>query len=699
MVHVNRLGLALFGAESVEEMRARQVGAQMTPAAILEVSQVLQEAIDNGCISRQWTIYPAGKPVVLNVIVGCVWLRPDHPALVVTAAPDPNADAKHARTAMLRHTPAPVLMIDTEAKVRHMNPAAKAWLGDMEPKALIPAPIWQELTALAQEGGRREWSVVEPAVEGVRPFHLVAARTLEANDGAHAVVLCALDIGDLVHTQRELSLIKDRLEDEVLERTADLAAERDVLSVILDSVQAAVGLVAADGTIKEANDLVLRRCPDAVGRPAKEVFGFEVDGLVDYAEPFERTEIEPDGTARTFEWSARRLGSGSGELLLTGHELTERLLLERQLRENRAFESLGRLAGAVAHDLNNPLTYVVANASLLVGMLDDEEEEGLDIEEMKLLARDCLEGAKRAGAVVRQLKATVGAPAEGLEAVEVAPIIQRAVRHTAHRCPDGVRVRLDFAPNLWVRATTERLEQVLINLMENAFDALEGTQGEVFISAAPSDGRVVFCVQDNGPGMPPETLRRAFDAFYSTKAPGKGTGLGLAICQQLVRAFGGTINLESSPQIGTRVRIILHRTDCPKAIALPKETVPVPTGRLLFVDDEEGLHRAMVHLLPEMEVLMATSGQAALQILNQVSDVDVILSDLMMPNGDGRWLFAALKSHHPDLVERVIFTSGGALYETLERFVASSERPYLNKPFEPVELRQQISKLMATTLA
>ena len=212
-----------------------------------------------------------------------------------------------------------------------------------------------------------------------------------------------------------------------------------------------------------------------------------------------------------------------------------------------------------------------------------------------------------------------------------------------------------------------------------------------------ADGRVFVEVADTGRGMSRDVARRIFDPFFTTKAVGEGTGLGLSICHTIVAAHGGEIVVESALGKGSTFKVFL-----PVTTARPSATPPVVReaarsrrGRVLVVDDDAGVALSLKRILGhEHHVETCTGGRAALDCLASGATFDVILCDLMMPDVSGMDVHTALVKERPELATRLIFMTGGAFTARSREFLANTEQPWMEKPFEAAAIRRAVAAMM-----
>ncbi|MEO8178213.1 MAG: ATP-binding protein [Deltaproteobacteria bacterium] len=410
-----------------------------------------------------------------------------------------------------------------------------------------------------------------------------------------------------------------------------------------------------------------------------------------------------DGTYRWFEW---RSGAHVDRRLVyaVARDITEQKLTEVQLAEAKEREaklerqlvfadrmaSVGTLAAGVAHEVNNPLAYVSANISL---MLDSLHELGSEVFSPRLpelceMAVAVQEGAERIRKTVRGLKTFSRAEQERRTVIELRPLLELSINMAFNEIRHRARLVKDYGPTPPVEADEARLGQVFINLLVNAAQAIpegrsDGNEIRVVTSTSTA-GRAVIEVRDTGVGIPTHLISRIFDPFFTTKPVGAGTGLGLSICHSIVSALGGEITVTSQERAGTVFRLELPAaTGVPAAavvVAAPKKALA--RARVLVLDDEPAIGSVLRRILCDHDVTLLTTAQEALQLLASGNHFDVILSDLMMPGMSGMEFHAELTRTFPQLVERVVFISGGAFSPNATAFLEQAQIQCIEKPFD-----------------
>lgn len=377
-------------------------------------------------------------------------------------------------------------------------------------------------------------------------------------------------------------------------------------------------------------------------------------------------------------------------------DISDRLELEARLALSDRMASIGQLATGVAHEINNPLAYMLAN---LVAAIEDIER-GVEPREIVTMLREAVEGAERVRRVVRDLQTFARPREDDREAIDVRALVESSINMTSNQLRHRAQLVKCFGDVPKVHMNRARLGQVMINLIVNAAQAIpEGavSTNEVRVSTLVDErGQVVLEVRDTGCGFNAETRARMFDPFFTTKPVGVGTGLGLAICHSIVTAAGGSIELVSPPTGGCIARVTLP----PTTVVVPRTITPTaplgPRKRVLVVEDEERLRNALARSLRRHhDVIVVENGERALAQLTDGPQVDAIVCDLMMPNMTGMELYDRLREEQPAQAARMVFMTGGAFTQRASQFAASTSRPVLEKPVEIAVLCRAIDAVSA----
>jgi signal transduction histidine kinase len=388
---------------------------------------------------------------------------------------------------------------------------------------------------------------------------------------------------------------------------------------------------------------------------------------------------------------------------ITAHFNQMTRVLRDRAEEQGRFAAAGELLGGVAHEVNNPLMAIASHAEL---RLADANLSAEQRNEMQSILRQ----AQRAAKLLRGLLRFVRAGEKRSTTVNLNDVVRSAIDLVSYRFSiDEISIEGRLDPELpTVVGDANRLEQVIVNLLSNALDALRSVKPprRLIVDSFADDtgGRVCVTVTDNGPGVAPEIAGRLFRPFASTKGV-KGTGLGLYISRQLVREAEGELDLVKQAETGgARFLVWLPSAQepVPTAPAVTPQPAPVAapaakgtlTGvRVLLVDDEELIRRPMARFLSKRgaEIKEASDGLAAIERLKEGYDPHVILADLRMPKMDGAEFYKHLQQHQPAVAERVLFLSGDITHLAGRGLAEVPRDRVLVKPVELAELEKRIA--------
>jgi len=389
---------------------------------------------------------------------------------------------------------------------------------------------------------------------------------------------------------------------------------------------------------------------------------------------------------------------GEPSVLALVRDLTERHRLETELRARDRLASVGRLAAAIGHEINNPLAYVMGNVEVALRKLDSGRDA--DRATVRALLTEAGEGAERVRRIVRDLRTFSQSDRDETGPVDVARVLDSCVAMAAHEIRHRARVRKGYGPLPPVLGDDARLGQVFLNLLINAAQAIpEGCadDNEIAVEARQDGGTVVVTVRDTGTGIDPAARDRLFEPFFTTKPPESGTGLGLSICRSIVSSVGGSVRLESGPGRGTIATVVLPCASHPSSDRC-EGAAPVRQAtacRVLVVDDEPLVASAVAALLPPgAEAVVATTGEAALARLGAGEAFDVVLCDVMMPAMSGMDVYERARGARPGIERRFVFMTGGTFTARSAQFLASVPNARLDKPFSAT----QLSDALALTL-
>jgi PAS domain S-box-containing protein len=383
---------------------------------------------------------------------------------------------------------------------------------------------------------------------------------------------------------------------------------------------------------------------------------------------------------------------GAPATLVLAEDVTERLRMRTELALTERLATVGSLAAGVAHEVNNPLTFVLFHLERLAGRVPDELRES---------ARAALDGATRIRDIVRDLQTFARDESPNAEPVDVHDVLEKVLSLAAAELRYRARIVRDYQASRFASANAGRLAQVALNLVINAAQAMEGgaERHELRVATRDEADRVVLEISDTGRGIAPSDLSRIFDPFFSTKAVGSGSGLGLSICRNLVESFGGTIEVSSALGRGTRFTVRLPTARASERVGEASPTSPSARGtkpghaRVLVIDDDPRLLSVLGEVLEgTYDVTTALGGASAIHCLER-DRFDAIVCDLMMPDVSGIAVHGWLELHRPELARRVVFLTGGAVTLESQRFVASTTNPIVTKPAPPSVIVDAIERV------
>jgi PAS domain S-box-containing protein len=399
-------------------------------------------------------------------------------------------------------------------------------------------------------------------------------------------------------------------------------------------------------------------------------------------------------------------------LLCIARDVTEKRQMEQELVQLQKLEAIGTLAGGIAHDFNNILQMIHGYLQILSKRVDADHPDRVFLQKL-------FQTVDRGANLTRQLLIYGRKTEEKVSPVDINTAVVRVCEMLERVLPKMYRLDLRLESHLGkIRADANQLEQVVMNLVMNARDAMpEG--GTITIETSPADvdsvraqklgmlrtgSAVRLSIMDTGPGIPQEIQDRIYEPFFTTKTPEKGTGLGLAIVYSVIKRFGGGIVCDSEPGKGTRFHIYLPVTTTEPAAFAPEEEEVVPVDlsglRLLLVDDEPHLLEIGQNLLESygLEVQTASDGETALDLIGTMDPKpDGVILDLNMPGMGGARCLEEILKRHPDLP--VIIATGYLDPEKREELLAKGAADFVEKPFRFERILKALQRTRSCALA
>jgi PAS domain S-box-containing protein len=505
-------------------------------------------------------------------------------------------------------------------------------------------------------------------------------------------------------------LVKGRLDGDLLVRSIRYASERgravealerreEHYRSLIENSMDLISILNLDGTIRYVSPSHER----LLGYPLDELVGKNVLSFVhpedkarvqtalangNNGRPVECRIRHSDGSWRMLESFSRDLShlAGVNGMVVNARDITERKRLEEQLHHSQRLEAVGRLAGGVAHDFNNLLMVITGYSHMLLDAMHPSDPARQDLEQV-------VKASERATDLTRQLLAFSRRQGVRASIVNVNTLVREMDRMLRRVLGEEIELTISLAPDLkTVRADPGQIEQVILNMVVNARDAM-ASGGKLLIEtrngAQPNRDCVTISISDTGIGMDSQVLSRVFEPFFTTKE--HGTGLGLATSYGIIKENGGDLRVESMPGKGTAFHIELPVTEqTPEDLDLQDaKRAPRGTETILLVEDEDPVRRVVETMLKRhgYQVLASSSSKDAIAAAEQHSGViHLLITDIMMPGMSGRKMAECLTVRRPDM--KVLYVSG---YGDAQ---SQGDANFLQKPFSTEELATKIREML-----
>ncbi len=621
-----------------------------------------------------------------------------------------------------------LLLVDPQGRIASSNPAACRLFGRTasELRGNSLQDVLERTTRSAGEGELVPTDLQIVSANGADQSVSLSRSDIKDPNGTLVGALCLFrDITEHKRAERALQRAHDELETRVTERTHELD---DAYHELRRYSRSRAGLHAAADAIHKGGRLadiglnVARALPSGFGPDVVTGCRVTIDSESYDSEPFvlsdrvERAVIraggEPRGAVEAHLDGASAQLAGEDRRLVDDvaielGQAMDALRMQRALAQSDRLASIGLLAAGVAHEVNNPLTYVMSNLGEILAHLErcsTAAHSAFSVAELRDHAREAMEGCEHVARVVRELGA-FSRDGDNVSVIQIAQPVDSAIAMATNVIRHRARLSCEHMDSDPVRADAGRLAQVFLNILVNATQAIpEGdvANNEIRVRTWQDGDGVLVEVRDTGPGIPAEMLPKIFDPFFSTKQTGKGTGLGLAICRDIVAAAGGEISADSIAGQGACFRVRLPRVER-TALAAPaasrSASAPLPSAsrsaRILIIDDEPRVARALHRILRAYDCVVTTSGEEGKRALQGDREFDLIFCDIMMPDVSGVDLHAWLLETNPRLANRMYFVTGGAFTDLAKQLVQRLPGRVIAKPFDVAEIRQLVSELLA----
>jgi signal transduction histidine kinase/CheY-like chemotaxis protein len=486
------------------------------------------------------------------------------------------------------------------------------------------------------------------------------------------------------------------------------AEQRARLDALVGALPDAVVLFDVDRRIvlrnERAGEALALLAPEAGSEPVTTLAGRPLAEVIAEARGG-ACELRLDQpTRRTFLVEAPAIAGqteAEAEVALVIRDVTDERQQQEMAAQQERLAVVGQLSAGIAHEINNPLTYVLANLDFVASELPDFATRipADRYAEMEEAIREAREGADRVRGIVHDMKVFSRPGEEKVRPVPLQAMLEAGIHMLRNEIRHRAQLTTDYRAQRLALASEARLEHVFLNILINATQALPvgaAEKNRIRVETYDrDDGRVVVEISDTGPGVPAPLKGRIFEPFFTTKPVGQGTGLGLFVCHGVIAGIGGEIVVEDAPGGGALFRIVL-----PAAVRVRDQTGDgdattaggARRARILIVDDEALVAASLRRWLRDHDVTMAYSGAEAFDLLRD-KDFDVVLCDLMMPEMTGMELYDKVRDELPDYERRLVFMTGGAFTRHAADFLDRVKNARLDKPIDRARLVELIGQL------
>ena len=601
-----------------------------------------------------------------------------------------------------------IIALDNDWRIVYLNPAAER-LWNREARTIAGKTVHEALDISADNPFRLIYTASKSNNEPIAfsGYSELFAAWIEVRGYPHpgGYTILFRPAGDepgraaiVQDSERERAAIRS-INQRIFETSLDLilvVSKRGEFIRVSPSSQDILGYAPEDMTGRSAMDFVF---VEDLDHTRNEMRRARRDGL---ARKFECRYVHKNGHPVPIAWTGI-WSAPDNQYFFIGRDMTERMALESRLRQAQKMEAIGQLTGGIAHDFNNLLTVIIGMSELLSDAVGHDST-------LKPIVQEIDEAASRGAQLTQRMLAFARKQPLHARNIDLNETVSHSAAMLRRTIGEDIAVKLSLADRLWpALVDPSQIEDVILNLAVNARDAMpNGGQLVIETANAHLDEQyaaqnpdvtvgdyVSLVVTDSGTGMPPEVVERVFEPFFTTKEVGRGTGLGLSMVYGFVKQSRGHVKIYSEVEHGTSIKLYLPRADAAvaDAVAANGDGAATPGGSetILVVEDSATVRGVAVGLLRGLgySVLEAEDGHAALAILQQPVAIDLLFTDLIMPNGiNGQELLRRARELRPGL--KAMFTSGYSEQFLQGRSSAEAGVPLLNKPYRKHALAEAI---------
>lgn len=466
----------------------------------------------------------------------------------------------------------------------------------------------------------------------------------------------------------------------------------------------------SSGTVVYANLMARTQFPDITTLSLSHPILKGLKKIISDLQPNQQSEVivynrEIDWNKKCYEQQI--FGFPNASIYVYIMDVTERNQLKAQAHFNDKLATVGILAAGVAHEISNPITWILGNLSIFQNFTNTLKTHKTSSDILKVANKidetiqEITVGMEQIRDIAHNLKGLARIDKDETIPVDVHKIINMAIAMASLEYKNRAYLEVKFIENMPLTLSNPgKLHQVFLNLLINAAQAIpigDKKNNKIAVCTYIEKDKIKIDVTDTGQGIPPEILPRIFDPFFTTKPIGQGTGLGLSICQEIIRDLKGEISVRSTVGQGTVFSVVLPMLSETAKKQFEQDIVPSAKNKkhILLVDDDPMLLKIIGHILGgENQIVTALGGGSAMKLIDQHGKLfDIIISDFNMPEISGLDLYHYAAKQHPGLEKRFIFITGGVEMTSVKDFLKSIGNPVLEKPFQPRDIINMINKV------